>query len=226
MRRFRLGFGAVLALALVPSLAAAQEPAAPAAPAKEAPAADKAAPATAAAPKAPAEGEPRRDPKGIKGISPFWEAVNKGDKAFVARDFDAAIAAYREAITASPQNALGHYRMGEAQLAKGNPAEAEQSWDAGLRFAGEDAVLRAKLLFVLADLRERQKALDEAKARWEQYEKFVQQSPESKGFAATPPERKKRIDDWKKTSGDSVAVKERIEKRLKEAEEAARKSAK
>ena len=50
--------------------------------------------------------------------------------------------------------------------------------------------------------------------------------PEAKGFAGTATERKKRIEEWKKISADSAEVKKRIDARLKEAEEAARKSAK
>jgi tetratricopeptide (TPR) repeat protein len=211
--------GAVfLSISAVASIGAAQGPA-PAAPAAAPPAEKK-------AEAAPASNEVRRDPKGIKGISPYWEALIKGDKAFVARDFEGAIAAYQEAIKIEPQNPLGHYRMGEAQLAKGNQKEAEESWSTGVRFAGENHKLRAKLLFVLADLRERQKSLDEAEARWTQYEQFVKSQPESKGFAATPPERKKRIAEWKKISADSAEVKKRIDARLKEAEEATRKNAK
>ena len=222
MSRFGMAVAVLLASTSFGSWARAQGPETSPAPA----------PATAkdkppAAPTKPAGGgDVRRDPKGIKGISPFWEFVNKGDAAFIARDFDAAIAAYREAIGAEPQNALGHYRLGEAQLAKGNPAEAEQSWDTGLRFAAEDRRLRAKFLFLLADLRERQKAFDEATARWEQYEKVAQQEPEAKAFPETAAERKKRIAEWKKLSEDSAAVKQRIEARLKEAEAAARKNAK
>jgi tetratricopeptide (TPR) repeat protein len=223
MSRTGAAFAALLACTTVGSWARAQgpetSPKAPAPATKK----DKAAPA----PAKPAEGgEVRRDPNGVKGISPFWENVNKGDAAYIARDFDAAIGAYRDAIAASPQNPLGHYRLGEAQLAKGNIAEAEQSWDTGLRFAGDDQRIRAKLLFLMADLRERQKAYDEATARWEQYEKVAQQQPEAKAFPATAAERKKRIADWKRITEESAAVKERIEARLKEAEAAARKNAK
>ena len=78
----------------------------------------------------------------------------------------------------------------------------------------------------MADLRERQKAFDEATARWEQYEKVAQQEPEAKAFPETAAERKKRIAEWKKLTEDSAAVKLRIEARLKEAEAAARKNAK
>ena len=101
----------------------------------------------------PAQGEVRRDPQGVKGISPFWESLKKGDDLYVARDFEGAIAAYRDAIAKSPQNPMGHYRMGEAQLAKGEIQEAEASWVSALRFVGKDLNLKAKVLFVLADLR-------------------------------------------------------------------------
>ncbi len=226
--RTGLTVAAFLAVSSLAQLGFAADPEPPkaAAPAKkDAPAAKKDA-APAAKKDAAASDEVRRDPKGIKGISPFWEMINKGDKAYVARDFDGAVLGYREAITAEPQNPLGHYRMGEAQLARGNASEAEQSWVAGLRFVGENHVLRAKLVFVLADLRERQKNLEEANGRWDEYEKFVKAQPDSKGFPQTPPERKKRIDEWKKLSADSAEVKKRIDARLKEADEAARKSAK
>lgn len=223
MRGFRLACAVFLGVSAFASLGLAQDP-----PAKKAdkaadkPAADKKAAADAAAP----ADDVRRDPKGITGISPFWEALLKGDKAFVARDFDSAITAYQEAIKLEPQNALGHYRMGEAQLAKANPTEAETNWVAGLRFVGENHKLRAKLLFVIADLRERQKSLDDAAERWSEYEKFVGAQPEAKGYASTPTERKKRIDEWKKLTVDSAEVKKRIDARLKEAEETARKNAK
>src|SRR5688572_20063397 len=146
----RLTIGSVTALVLTWSLAAFGQDAAAPAPAPAAP------PAAAPATKAPATNAGRKYPRG-----PFGDALNKGDAAYIARDFDGAIKAYREAIEKESQNPLGHYRLGEAQLAKGDMNEAEQSWQAGLRFAGKDEKLRAKLLFVLADLRERQKNYDE-----------------------------------------------------------------
>jgi tetratricopeptide (TPR) repeat protein len=198
----RLIAPAVLALVLIPVAAAAQTAPAPA-----------------------AKGEVRRDPQGIKGISPFWESIKKGDDLYVARDFDGAIAAYREAIAKAPQNALGHYRMGEAQRTKGDLQEAEASWVAGLRFVGNDLGLKAKLLFVLADLRERQKSYDDAKERWTAYEQFAQQNPGVKTYPASAAERKRRIDVWKKLLEDYAAVRKRIEQRLREADEKAKKSA-
>jgi hypothetical protein len=183
-------------------------------------------PAPAPAAAEPAPGEPRRDPKGIKGISPFWEAIKKGDNAILARDFEGAIAAYREAITSQPQHPMGHYRLGEAQLGKGDQKEAELAWNQGVRFADKDPVMKAKLLMVLADLRERQKMNEDADTRWGDYAKFVAERKEAKGYPATAEDRKKRIAAIKELVTQYAEVKLRIEKRLKEAEEAARKNAK
>jgi tetratricopeptide (TPR) repeat protein len=168
----------------------------------------------------------RRDPKGVKGISPFWEAVKKGDAAFVARDFDGAIAAYRDAITADPRNALGQYRLGEAQIGKGDLKEADAAFVSGLDFVGTDSLLKAKLQFALADLRERQKSYDEATQKWTDYETFTTATPDAKGYPASATERKKVVETWKKVSADSAEVKARIDKRLKEADDAVRKSSK
>jgi hypothetical protein len=191
----------------------------------------KAAPAATAAPAAQSAGPTtgpdgfRRDPKGVKGISPYLELINKGDRAYVARDFDGAIAAYREAIQAEPQNALGHYRVGAAQLAKGDQKEAEAAWVAGMRFVGKDGTLKAKLIFALADLRERQKNNDEAIARWKDYAKNAEDEKEAVSYPATATERVSRNEAWKKNAAESAEVKDRIAKRLKEADDASRKSA-
>jgi tetratricopeptide (TPR) repeat protein len=171
-----------------------------------------------------AAGSVRKDPRGIKGISPFWEAVNKGDNALLARDFDGAIAAYKDAITKEPQNALGHYRVGEAQIAKGDLHEAEEAFVNGLRVVTSDAALKAKLQFALADLRERQKAWDEASAKWTDYEAFT--TEQKVGFPASGTERKRTVEAWKKLSADSAEIKARIQKGIASADEAMRKSSK
>jgi tetratricopeptide (TPR) repeat protein len=182
--------------------------------------------ASAAPKKAAPPGGVRRDPHGVKGISPFQEAVKKGDDALVARDYDGAIAAYREAASSEPENALGQYRLGEAQIAKGNLPEADAAFVAGLRFVGADAPLKAKLQFALADLRERQKTYDEAIAKWTDYQTLTTEQKEAKGFPASAIERKKVLEAWKKLSADSAEVRARIEKRLKEADDSVRKSSK
>jgi tetratricopeptide (TPR) repeat protein len=167
----------------------------------------------------------RRDPKGVQGISPLWEALGKGDGALLAKDYDAAIAAYRDAISKSPQSPLPHYRVAEAQKLKGDLKASEESYNSALRFAGNDATMKAKILFCLADLSERQKDLDQATTRWTAYETFVKTAEKAKTYPASAADRKKRIQEWKQLSADAAEVKLRIEKRLKEVEAAARKSA-
>jgi tetratricopeptide (TPR) repeat protein len=172
-----------------------------------------------------AAGEVRRDPEGLKGISPFWEALKKGDDLYVARDLDGAITQYKDAISKAAQNPMGHYRIGEAHLAKGDLQEAEASWVAALRYVGKDGVLKAKIMFVLADLRERQKSYDDAVERWTAYGTFATQQTSVKAYPATATERKKKVEGWKKISAESAEVKKRIEARLKEADAKAKKDA-
>jgi len=163
----------------------------------------------------------RRDPKGVKGISPFWEAIKKGDDAIAARDAEGAKAKYQEAIRSEPHHPMGHYRLGEAELTKGNLKGAEESWQSGLRFAGQDPTLKAKLLFLIADVKERQRALEEARNGWNAYEGFAKVATEAKTYPGTPPERIKRIEDLKKIEAEYTPVKERIAQRLAEAEKKA-----
>jgi len=176
-------------------------------------------------PAAAASGGPRKDPQGVKGISPFWEALKKGDDLYVARDFDGAIGAYKDAITKEPQNALGHYRIGEAYLAKNDTSEAETAWVAALRFVGNDHPLKAKILFVLADLRERQKSYDDATDRWNAYAQFAQQQPAAKAYPKSAEDRKAKIATWTKLVSDYAAVKKRIADRLTEADKKAKEDA-
>jgi tetratricopeptide (TPR) repeat protein len=165
----------------------------------------------------PAPGELRRDPNGVKGISPMWEAINKGDAAYVARDFAGAIAAYQEAITKAPQNPLAHYRKGQALVGKGDLEEAIKSYTDALRFAQGSSALRAKIMFVIADVRERQKALEDANDNWAKYDAFVAGDPTSKGYSATAKERQKRIADVRRINAEGAEVRARIEKRQAEA---------
>ena len=180
-----------------------------------------------AAAKPIAASEQRRDPHGIKGISPFGEALKRGDGAMLTLDLEGALVAYREALSKEPENALAHYRLGEVQIMKGDLHEAEAAFSAGLRFVNPaNPALKAKLLFALADLRERQKAYDEASARWTEYESFTTGQRDAPVFPASGSERKRVIEAWKQLSADSAAVKARIEKGLKAADEAVKKSSK
>lgn len=227
--RLSLAIFALAALASAP--AAAQQPSSapvPApAPASTPAAKPGAAPAAQPAPAAKA-GEPRRDPAGQTGISPYSEQIAKGGAAFVARDIPGAIAAFQEAIKLDPEKMLGFHRLGEAMLEAGKMDEAETTWKTALGKKGSDE-LQARVLHCLADLRERQKNLQAAKEAWGAYASFLTAHPKAEGYPNTPTERQKQIDRRVKDESDYAAVKERIKTReatrLKEAEEAAKKDA-
>lgn len=181
------------------------------------------APARRGLPDAPAADSKERgpqgqpvDPAGQRGISPFMIQVLKGNAAYAARDFDGAIGFYRDAIQEDPEHPLGHYMLGQAQVAAKNLDEAEASYEQGLRFSGKNKQVHAKLLFVLADLHERQKRLPEAKQRWQAYATFCRANPEANGYPKNAEERILAIEKWEEVSKKAAVVKERIEAREKE----------
>jgi tetratricopeptide (TPR) repeat protein len=192
-----------------------------AAPAKGAPA--KGAPATA---KVPPPVFPLKDPQNRAGISPYMEAINKGEASFIARDFPGAVVQFQEAIKVDGQQMLAFHRLGEAQLAAGKPDEADAIWTAGLSKEGTPT-LKARLLFCLADLKERQKKYDAAKDAWGKYAQFLKDhAQDAKGYPLTPEERIKVIDRRMKDEKDYAPVKERVARRQAEREKEAAENAK
>ena len=167
---------------------------------------------------------PKTDPKGITGISPFMEKLSKGQKLVIARDFTGAISAFQEAITEDPKNALGHLYLASAQLLKGDLGEADASYQTALRNVGPDDALRAKISFGIADLRERQRKLEDAKGSWDTYQKDADR-PKAKGFPDTAKDRRTAIDKWQDTEKKAIPVKERIAAREKEQKAATAKDA-
>ena len=184
--------------------------------------------ASAETPKTAAAGpkEVRKDPEGKRGISPYAEAIAKGEGAYVARDLPGAITAFQDAIKLDTEKMLGFFRLGEAQLETGKPDEADSTWTTALGKKGTDD-LNAKLLFVIADLRERQHKWQAAKDAWAAYSAFLQNHTKVNGYPATATERTKQADRRMKDEVDYGAVKDRIAKReaerTKEAEENAKK---
>lgn len=205
-------------LAVIASLALAVVVSAAPVAAQQSPAAPEAAPAASA--------PPRKDAKGHGGVSPYTEQILKGQASFVARDIPGAIAGFQEAIKLDPSKMLGFYRLGEAMLESGNAAEAEAAWTTALGKKGSEE-LHAKVLFCLADLRERQKNWQAAREAWGAYGAFLTSTPKAGGYSATATERQKQVDRRVKDEKDYATVKERIvqreAERQKEAEENAKK---
>jgi predicted Zn-dependent protease len=161
----------------------------------------------------------RRDPNGVTGVSPSMEAVLKGNGAYAARDFAKAAESYQDAISKDPNDPLGHYMLGETHLAAGKLDEADRSWQNALRAAGAKDAMHAKILFVIADLRERQGRWDEAETAWKDYATFVGAHTKANGYAATATERLKMIATHKELAVSAGKVKERIQQRIDESKQ-------
>jgi TolA-binding protein len=172
--------------------------------------------AGATAPAGSAAASVRADAKAKPGARGNAGALAKGHGAYMARDYPGAIQAYKEAITQDGSDPSGYYFLGEAQIAGGSTAEAEASFAAGLRNAGNKDDLRVKLLFVVADLRERQGKWPEAKKAWEEYAQFLSTHPGVKGYSASATERVKVVDARVDLDAKYAPVRQRIEQRLKE----------
>jgi hypothetical protein len=175
-----------------------------------------------------------RDPENKAGISPYMELVVKGQAAFVARDIPGAVAALQDAIKTDPEQMLAFYQLGQVEVDSGKLDDADKTFEVGLSKKGMMGTggplgpddLRAKMLFVIADLRERQLKWQAAKDAWAAYAAFLQGHPKAKGFPGTAAERIKQAD---RRMNDEVVygkVKERIAARLAEKEKEAAENAK
>jgi tetratricopeptide (TPR) repeat protein len=200
------------AIALVDASAAAQQP-------KAGEAAPKVAASTGG------KKEIKRDPEGKRGISPYMELIAKGEAAFVARDMMGAVSTFQDAIKLDADKMLGFYRLGEALLASGKTEDAEATWQTALGKKGTDE-LNGKVLFVLADLRERQQKWQAAKDAWAAYAAFLTSHPKALGYPATGVERQKQADRRMKDEVDYAVVKARIAKRKAEVDAEATENAK
>ena len=141
----------------------------------------------------------------------YRDACTAGNAKYATRDFRGATADYRTAIESDPKNPLAFYLLGEAQLADGNMTEAEAAWNrASLEASEKEPALRAKILFVLADLKERQKKWEEARAAWQVYLDWASKYPNARAFPASAQSRQQVIDTYQKLDHAYAVVRQRI----------------
>jgi tetratricopeptide (TPR) repeat protein len=157
-----------------------------------------------------AASDDKYDPDNRSHISHFMETCVQGNAKFVSRDFPGAIELYRKAIQLQPTNPLGHYLLGEAQSAAGNLSEAEASWTNADNLGDKTPSVKVKLLFVLADLKERQKKWDDAKSAWQRYREYVASHADAGGQAASADARIQAIDEMLKQDKAYDIVRQRI----------------
>lgn len=162
----------------------------------------------------PATGSPgqvaKYDPENVTAISKFMETCVVGNTKYVAKDFAGARESYRKASALAPKNPLALYLLAEAELAFGNVPDA----DAALKSAATNAddknpSLRAKILFLTADLLERQKKWDDAKLAWNAYGEYVGKHADA-GAPPSAPSRVQAIDDMMKQDKAYEIVRQRI----------------
>ena len=166
---------------------------------------------------APAKGADGKDSRSIdndadnvRGLSKYMETIVKGAGRFVAKDYPAALDVYRGAIPLSPKNPLAPYLVAETQIAMGSLAEAEASLKQAESLADDrTAAVRAKVLFLTADLKERQKKWDDAKTAWQAYSDFAQKHTEVASVQSAT-SRIQAIDDMLKQDKAYEAVRQRI----------------
>jgi tetratricopeptide (TPR) repeat protein len=165
--------------------------------------------------RADGDGEGKKKPAAevaaSSGGAKYKDACKDGNTKYAARDFAGAIAAYQKAIELDPNNALGHYYLGEAQLAAGSLIEAEAAWSrASLAGGDKDPALRARVLFVIADLKERQKKWDEAKAAWQVYLDWATKYANAGAFPGSAQSRQQAIEAMQKQDKAYAVVRQRI----------------
>jgi tetratricopeptide (TPR) repeat protein len=189
-----------------------------------------AAPALVLVPVAAASGDPSGDAKpapdaGVKhdpdnktSLAEWMDRCIKGNAKFVAHDVAGAIELYRQAIQLAPKRALPHYLLAEAELGAGNLTEAEGALsDAEQTSDDRDPNVRAKVLFVIADVKEREKKWDDAKVAWRAYADYAAKHADAGAIPATPPARIQAIDDMLKQDKAYDVVRQRIADETKDA---------
>jgi hypothetical protein len=166
-----------------------------------------------AAPKhvGPDAGATRHDPDNRTALAEWMERCLKGNAKYLAHDVPGAIELYRQAIQLAPKRPLPHYLLGEAQLGAGTLGEAAAALnDAEQTSDDRDPDVRGKILFVLADLHEREKKWEDAKTAWKTYGDYAAKHVDSGMTPATPTARIQAIDDMLKLDKVYETVRQRI----------------
>lgn len=158
-----------------------------------------------------AAAETRHDPDNVTGISQAMEAVAKGNERFVAKDLPGAIDLYRKSIQLNPKSPLAPYLLGEAQLASGNVSEAEAAFKQAEELSdARNPQLRSHVLFVVADVYERQKKWPQAKAAWQTYAEHAAKYADAGAFPQSATSRLEAIESVTKLEAQMVEVRARI----------------
>jgi tetratricopeptide (TPR) repeat protein len=149
-----------------------------------------------------------------KGDAPpnrdYTAACAQGNARYATKEYDAAAASYRKAAELAPDKPLAYYLLGEAQVAGGNLADAEAAFGHALEASSGDVSLHARVLFCLADLKERQRRWEDAKAAWQAYLDWADHHPNASAFPTSAQSRMQVLDGVIKQDKQFEAVRQRI----------------
>ena len=160
----------------------------------------------------------RYDPENKTHISKFMAGRSSRETGrwSRARFFRARSKSTGARFSSQPMNPLGHYMLGEAQSAAGNLSEAEASWMQGDGVGDKAPDVKVKILFCLADLKERQKKWEDAKTAWARYKQFIADHAGAGGAPASADARIAAIDEAMKQDKAYEVVRQRIAAEAKE----------
>ena len=163
-------------------------------------------------------GGARRDPDNRTALAEWMDRCIQGNAKFLAHDIPGSIDLYRQAIQLAPKRPLPRYLLGEAQLGAGNLPEADTALSEAEQASDDrDPDVRGKILFVLADLKEREKKWDDARTAWKTYADYAAKHADAGMALATPPARIQAIDDMLKQDKAYEVVRQRIAEEGKDA---------
>jgi tetratricopeptide (TPR) repeat protein len=150
------------------------------------------------------------DPAAVASNREYATDCAQANTRYAAHDFEGAIAGYRKAIELSPDKPLAYYLLGEAQLAAGNLVEAEAAWGHALDSSDKDVTMHARVLFCIADLKERQRKWEDAKTAWQAYLDWAEQHPNAGAFPPSASSRRQVLDAVIKQDKQYEIVRQRI----------------
>jgi tetratricopeptide (TPR) repeat protein len=160
----------------------------------------------------------KRDPDNRTGLAEWMERCVQGNAKYLAKDVPGAIDLYKQAIQLAPKKPLPHYLLAEAYLAGGDFPNAEPALQTALDSSDDrDPNVRGKILFLTADMKEREKKWDEAKTAWQAYGEYSAKHGDAGMTPTTPPARIQAIDDMIKQDKAYEIVRQRIVESMRDA---------
>jgi tetratricopeptide (TPR) repeat protein len=154
-------------------------------------------------------GAVRHDANNVTGISGAMEAIVAGSAKYEQKDFAGALELFTKATKLAPRNALAFYCVGAAQLANGNLPDAEAAFRQADSVGDATPSVKAKALFAIADVLERQKKYEDAKAAWQRYLDFAGKT-DAGAFPASGTARVTALDEVIKLDKAYEVVRQRI----------------